>query len=156
MAFDATADAYRLLIVSGKKNLLIRLTLLVATLAWMGFIFFLSSLESLAVGENYWHSDWQSNLGHMALYGILSTLIMSTLLSWKYRLTLLTATIAIAIAAIYALSDEYHQSFVVGRHATFTDVWFDIAGSLIIVLPILPVKSVKKLISTSMLFRFQL
>jgi VanZ family protein len=34
-----------------------------------------------------------------------------------------------AIAALYAATDEYHQSFVSGRHATWVDVAIDSMGA---------------------------
>jgi VanZ family protein len=36
-----------------------------------------------------------------------------------------------AITSLYALSDEYHQSFVPSRGATYTDVMWDSLGALL-------------------------
>lgn len=135
---------YRLLTELKHKNFLIRLATPAATLAWMGFIFFLSSLKGSPGGDQHWNSNWQSNVGHMVLFGILTTLILATLSSWRYRITLLTSAIVVALVTLFALSDEYHQSFVLGRHATFSDVLFDIAGSLIICVLMVPLTYAKK------------
>jgi VanZ family protein len=37
---------------------------------------------------------------------------------------------AVAIAALYAASDEYHQTFTPGRTATVRDVGIDVIGAL--------------------------
>ena len=37
----------------------------------------------------------------------------------------------LVLGLIYALSDEYHQSFVLGRTATLRDAGFDLSGMLI-------------------------
>jgi len=39
--------------------------------------------------------------------------------------------IPLVLGLIYALSDEYHQSFVPGRTATLRDAGFDLSGMLI-------------------------
>jgi VanZ family protein len=38
---------------------------------------------------------------------------------------------AVAIAVAYSASDEYHQSFVHGRHASAVDVLIDLLGALL-------------------------
>jgi VanZ family protein len=38
--------------------------------------------------------------------------------------------IALALAIVYAASDEYHQSFVMGRNGTVMDVLIDSVGAL--------------------------
>jgi hypothetical protein len=42
-----------------------------------------------------------------------------------------TRVLATMIASIYALSDEFHQSFVPSRGATYTDVMWDTFGASI-------------------------
>ena len=42
--------------------------------------------------------------------------------------------IALLLACLYACSDEYHQTFVVGRTGQFNDVLIDFSGAFIGVL----------------------
>jgi VanZ family protein len=39
--------------------------------------------------------------------------------------------IALGLSIAYAIGDEYHQTFVIGRHGTFVDVLIDAAGALV-------------------------
>ena len=49
---------------------------------------------------------------------------------WSWRI----AFIAFAVAALYAMSDEYHQSFVPARTAQVIDVFIDAGGSALALL----------------------
>lgn len=69
-------------------------------------------------------------LAHLTEYGIFSLLIYASLLGtvdfeWRARLALR----GIVIAAIYSLTDEYHQSFVTGRTPTIVDCGIDTVGA---------------------------
>jgi VanZ family protein len=95
----------------------------VLPLLWMGAIFFFSA-----------QSDLNSHLGlidfigrklvHMASFGTLAYLWFWTLRGAVPRPML----IAVVIAVLYACSDEWHQSFVEGRHGTPVDVVIDSVG----------------------------
>ena len=50
---------------------------------------------------------------------------MNTVRPWSWRI----AFIAFAVAALYAMSDEYHQSFVPSRTAQVVDVFIDVGGA---------------------------
>src|SRR5262245_54282259 len=65
-------------------------------------------------------------LGHVVEYGILAVLWLRAL-DPRPR----AATWAIAIAALYAVTDEVHQSFVPNRTGAPLDVVIDTAGALI-------------------------
>ncbi len=65
--------------------------------------------------------------GHALGYGLLGLAYFYALpprLSYGYRWLL-----ALLMAVLFALSDEYHQSFVEGRGSTITDVMIDSAGA---------------------------
>jgi VanZ family protein len=63
-------------------------------------------------------------------FGVLSLLAYKAL---KLQLANVHAAMAggALLALAYAVSDEYHQSFVAGRYGTPRDVVFDLAGILI-------------------------
>lgn len=69
-------------------------------------------------------------LGHLTEYGILAVLLWralrGTLLS---RTTWILAGCAFVVAALFAVSDEFHQSFVPTRTASPHDVLIDCIGA---------------------------
>lgn len=92
-------------------------------LALMGVIFLLSSQSSLPRVDN--------DLGlllrkgaHMVEFGLLWALWLWALPGPRSRAALGALTITMA----YAVSDEVHQSFVVGRQPSAVDVAIDAAG----------------------------
>ena len=89
-------------------------------LALMGLIFFLSAQPDLNSGLGVWDTIGRKLL-HMATYGILWFL-------WWRALGLENPAASIAITLLYAVSDEWHQSFVEGRRGSPVDVAIDAAG----------------------------
>lgn len=125
-----------------------RLTFSAAALAWMAFIFRVSSLSSEEVDQSLvalvWLGELRSVLGHLVMYAILASLLQLSVWSWQpfkgsfsngSLSTSLGASIKVAIAAvvlavIYGISDEYHQSMVPGRGPSILDVLVDGIGAL--------------------------
>jgi VanZ family protein len=98
----------------------------VAAVAWMGLIYFLSAQPQLPHLMPSVFDALQDVLGHFAAYAILGGL-----LSWALSGTGSTrpALFTLLIVLLYALSDEFHQSFVPGRHPDPFDVATDLAGA---------------------------
>ncbi|HWY41265.1 MAG TPA: VanZ family protein [Chthoniobacterales bacterium] len=72
-------------------------------------------------------------LGHVTEYAILAVLMWRALRGgtvWKSKTSILFAIAWIA-CAVFAASDEFHQSFVPSRTASFHDVMIDLCGALI-------------------------
>ncbi len=96
------------------------LKLWLPVICWAGLIFYLSSLPNLKSGlEPLWDTILRK-VAHLTEYGILFLLLakpMKKSLKW-----------AVFLCFIYALSDEFHQSFVPGRSMALADVCFDSAG----------------------------
>lgn len=65
-------------------------------------------------------------LTHITVFGILSLLLFKTMEA--NRSSFLLAWLS---TVMYAISDEYHQSFMPGRVPTYKDVLFDGFGALI-------------------------
>ena len=97
----------------------------VPPLALMAVIFFFSAQPDLGTGLGVWDTVLRK-AAHMAEYGLLWFL-------WHRALETRTPWPAVAITLAYAVSDEYHQSFVEGRHGTPVDVLIDAAGVAIAV-----------------------
>ena len=92
-------------------------------LVLMGVIFLFSAQPDLGTGLGTWDLVLRK-LAHMAEYGLLWLLWLRAL----GRAHLLTATL---ITLAYAISDEFHQSFVNGRNGTPVDVLIDAAGIVV-------------------------
>jgi VanZ family protein len=86
----------------------------------MAVIFALSAQPDLDSGLGTWDTILRK-LAHMAEYGVL-------LLLWRRALGYASVWPAATIAVAYALTDEYHQSFVEGRHGSPVDVLIDATG----------------------------
>jgi VanZ family protein len=72
-------------------------------------------------------------LGHLTEYAILAALLWRALRSgtaWKWKMSIVFA-VAWAGCAIFAASDEFHQSFVPSRTSSLHDVIIDVCGALI-------------------------
>jgi VanZ family protein len=67
--------------------------------------------------------DWASHGGGWAVLGALCRRALHN----RAR----AAVLAVAIATGYGITDEYHQSFVPGRHSDPLDVVKDLGGSVI-------------------------
>ncbi|MFI5206348.1 MAG: VanZ family protein [Candidatus Paceibacterales bacterium] len=91
---------------------------------WMVVIFILSAIPHLqATSDPFWNFITRK-LAHILEYFILSFLIMRAFGFRNYFLTII-------IALLYATSDEYHQTFVIGRSGKFSDIIFDLSGILL-------------------------
>jgi VanZ family protein len=69
---------------------------------------------------------------HLTEYAVLATLLwralrLDTRLQWKMSILALSI---LSACAVFAASDEFHQSFVASRTASPLDVLIDIAGAL--------------------------
>ena len=95
-------------------------------LALMALIFFLSAQPDLSSGFGSWDLVLRK-AAHMTEYGLLALLWWRAL---RTRSPLPGALIAVA----YASTDEWHQTFVAGRHGAVTDVLIDAAGVALAIL----------------------
>src|SRR5437667_7996983 len=98
---------------------------LVPFLRWIDPQISLAALNAIQLGIR--------NLGHLAEYAILAMLLWRALregIRWQMKMSLLFLVAALA-SAIFAASDEFHQSFVPSRTASTNDVMIDNCGALI-------------------------
>jgi VanZ family protein len=87
-------------------------------LAWAAVIFAFSSIPSLSTGLGTWDTVLRKG-AHITEYAILGALL--------YR-ALGREELALAVGIAYAATDELHQHFVRGRHASPIDVAIDAVG----------------------------
>ncbi len=102
-----------------------------AALVWMAFIFYLSSLSQDEAERIARWGDIGSYAAHFVLYAVLAALIAASMWSWKLGYQLRWAVFAAGLAALYGVSDEYHQTFVAGRSATLVDVIVNTVGATV-------------------------
>ena len=98
--------------------------LIVPPLIAMGVIFFLSAQTSDPIDRAWWDVALRK-LAHVTEYAILTALWWRALRGLGMRFPLAAA---IAISIGYAATDEFHQTYVDGRHGTPVDVLIDCAG----------------------------
>jgi VanZ family protein len=105
-----------------------------APLVLMAIIFFFSAQPNLSSGLG-WTDHVGRKLVHASEYALLC------FLWWRALRTVLDRTAALVpawlLATLYAISDEYHQGFVSGRHSSWVDVAIDSMGAAVCALLIL-------------------
>jgi VanZ family protein len=87
---------------------------------WAAVIFALSSLPSLSTELGTWDTILRK-LAHVTEYAILGALLCRAVRR---------PAATVAIATLYAVSDEVHQTFVEGRHGAPLDVGIDALGAI--------------------------
>lgn len=72
-------------------------------------------------------------IAHISIYFLLGffAALSASELSRKTGRLFLCVFISWTVCMLYAVSDEFHQSFTAGREASFRDVLIDSAGALI-------------------------
>jgi VanZ family protein len=99
----------------------------IPVVVWMALIFALSAQPHLPSPPSPFWSKVLEKGGHTLEYAVLGALIWPAL---GGRMPMLAWVLAVA----YAVSDEYHQSFVPGRHPDAMDALFDATGAALAVL----------------------
>jgi len=93
-------------------------------------IFVLSSQSGLRVSEDAAVDKPFRVTGHLLAFATLAALLLLAL-SWGRRPRPRDAAIAFGLTVAYAVSDEWHQSFVPDRNGRLDDVVTDAIGALI-------------------------
>jgi VanZ family protein len=100
------------------------LSLWLPVIAWMGLIFFLSAQSTLPHTKSHLADLVLSSGAHVFVFGVLAVLWARALGSRPH-----TWLLALALTLLYALSDEFHQSFVPGRTPDPVDLLCDGLGA---------------------------
>lgn len=94
-------------------------------MAYAALIFFLSHQSRLPAPPT------NDKAVHFVAYAVMGGLFARSFwwgTRWRAPWVVVLAAVA---AAIYGISDEWHQSFVPGRDASWGDVWADALGSVV-------------------------
>jgi VanZ family protein len=97
-------------------------------LVLMAVIFVLSAQPDLSTGLGVWDLIGRK-LIHMSEYGLLCLLWWRALREVTPRRAALVLAFSVSLA--YAGTDEFHQTFVHGRHGTPVDVAIDAVGMVV-------------------------
>ena len=102
----------------------------VAVVFVMGVIFYYSSLTQPLHGDDLSLATIVRKLGHLFEFGVLQLAIFNLYQRYKIRVSK-SLVFSLSLTFLYSITDELHQSFTFGRHATYRDVVIDMAGALI-------------------------
>ena len=105
-----------------------RASLWLLVVVWMAVIFALSSQSELPSPAGLSPDD-RSVIGHLGVYGVLAVFLWMALpRGWSASLRI---AIAFAGAVLFGVTDEWHQSFVLGRESTLSDLALDAIGAAV-------------------------
>lgn len=99
---------------------------------WAGVIFYFSSVPDYRSGSVVELPELMfRKFAHLFVYGVLAYFIARALtgMGWGARRVL---TVGFFLCALYAASDELHQSFVIGRYGKVRDVALDSLGAALV------------------------
>lgn len=88
---------------------------------WAGAIFYFSSLRQVKVSDFLVWDFITKKIAHVGEYAILYGLI--------YRATDKNFIVSFIATVLFAVTDEFHQTFVPGRSGTPLDLGFDFSGA---------------------------
>lgn len=97
-------------------------------IVWLVLIFCLSHQPNLKSGLAAWLDLILRKIAHITEFAILTFLFWRALRLKNKKNRIL---IAMALSLLYALSDEYHQSFILGRDGNWRDIGIDSLGILL-------------------------
>lgn len=94
---------------------------------WMLVIFTFSSLPTTPSTQIFWQDFIIKKSAHIIEYFAL-TLLLYRAIRFEGLTVPRILLVTFAISVVYAISDEFHQSFTPGRQATLRDVVIDTVG----------------------------
>jgi VanZ family protein len=105
-------------------------------LFWMGVIFYFSSQSGSGIPIKNWQFYVERKGAHIGEYFLLSLLFLRVIFvenraSISRERNLLPYLVAFVFSFIFAIFDELHQFFVVGREGKITDVGIDAIGIIL-------------------------
>lgn len=100
-------------------------------LIWMIVIFSFSSQPHLVTSSIDWQDFIIRKAAHVSEYFVLTWLYLLPLRRSRNLNTHAALIIAVILALIYAASDEFHQTLILGREGRVRDVGIDSLGILL-------------------------
>ncbi len=92
-------------------------------------IVYISSIPDQSLwGNGFLSERITSNLAHIPAYALLSFLWLKSFAGSTSRNHIIAGSFILGGLVLFAISDEFHQSFVPGRSASFMDIGLDLLG----------------------------
>ena len=113
-----------------RSSLYSLLMLWLPVVLWAAFIWNLSSIPHLRLLVSWWDYPLRK-LAHMVVFGVLSRLIARALTEdtyWPWKKIFMGSLL---LTFLYACTDEWHQTYIAGRHGSPIDVIVDLTGAWI-------------------------
>jgi VanZ family protein len=107
---------------------LLRRLFLAMTLAWAALIYYLSDQPGIDIPPLFPHQD---KVMHLFIYAVLGFLAMGSCRATRCRHRAIHYWVVVSLVGLYGVLDEFHQSFVPGRHTDALDALADICGGLL-------------------------
>jgi len=117
--------------ISPTRHLPGRILAWLPAVLWAGLIFWLSDQPDSTLKDLGLSGDLLAIFGHLALYSLFFLLLVLALQKGGQIPSPRSRWVAIILISFFALSDEFHQSFVPGRTATLFDWVVDMIGALL-------------------------
>jgi len=105
-------------------------------IVWMGLVFWFSSQPQPIDLPESWLETLVGKGGHVLGYAGLGLLWWRALAARWGKCDRRTVTLAFFLTVLYAISDEYHQTFVPGRSGNPVDVLIDAAAAGLVLWPV--------------------
>jgi len=107
---------------------------------WAAVIFSFSSNPTGRASEIHWEDFLIKKSGHIFVYSVLTIFLYRAFFNYRFG-EKLSAKYTFVVNVLYAISDEFHQSFTPGREPTVRDILIDsfaIVTVLYLILKYLP------------------
>lgn len=101
------------------------------TFIWAVVIFSFSSLTTPSTSRIFWQDFIVKKSAHIIIYSIFTVLVHRSLKNTTSLKGNYLFLASLCIVILYAISDEFHQSFTPGREPTLRDAIIDSVSSLI-------------------------
>ncbi|MFZ1721357.1 MAG: VanZ family protein [Microgenomates group bacterium] len=111
------------------NSILSNFSAFIPPIAWAALIFFLSSQQTLPAPSVTALDYLFKKSAHIFVYFVLCWLVQNSLHKVSSTMPSKIFATSFFICLLYALSDEYHQSFTPGRFASLYDVGYDMIGA---------------------------
>lgn len=105
-----------------------RAVLSLPVVAASAVLYWLSSIPDLSTPDLGF--SWQDKIYHAIAYFVYGIAVQLAVVAWSRTSTpnRLEAVVVVLIGSLYGLSDEIHQTFVIGRDGSLADLVADVVG----------------------------
>lgn len=101
----------------------------IPAIIWLAVIFYLSSRSTITIGSGGLESFVLRKFAHVGEFGVLAVLFLLPIAKKYGNRNYLSFLLAFGLATLFAFGDEFHQTFVFGRHGNLKDVLIDALGA---------------------------